>query len=264
MHRRLCKQVNCSCWQVTGGQSGGSSLPSRQSGEKSHFHFSGMHFWPSAHWKTSGSLQSKLTSSLWPCTMAKHNNSNMNLIIMLTTTSWTGATFLQTEEKLDASDSRRSRPSFRPRRRRRFMLCGWQLFEPLRLKNFFFLGFLRSNFPMTISLVWIINGLPLKKQQDSSSSSHLSEFFRLFFSRAILWPLLPCRSCFWNQHFVFPLFFSVKSLELLVCWQLFDTRYFNKFFLSNEFGGIKSCVFWVQVVCWCLERTEEEPSRLWL
>ena len=178
MHRRLCKQVNCSCWQVTGGQSGGSSLPSRQSGEKSHFHFSGMHFWPSAHWKTSGSLQSKLTSSLWPCTMAKHNSSNMNLIIM---TSWTGATFLQTEEKLDASDSRRpSRPSFRPRRRRRFMLCGWQLFEPLRLKNFFFLGFLRSNFPMTISLVWIINGLPLKKQQDSSSS-HLSEFFWLLF-----------------------------------------------------------------------------------
>ena len=96
MHRRLCKQVNWSDWQVTGGQSGGSSLPSRQSGEKSHFHLRGMHFWPSAHWKTSGSLQSKLTSRRWPCTIAKDNNRVINLI-MIMLRSWIRETFLQTE-----------------------------------------------------------------------------------------------------------------------------------------------------------------------
>ena len=34
-------------WHVEAGHSGGSSLPSRQSGEKSHFHFIGIHFSPS-------------------------------------------------------------------------------------------------------------------------------------------------------------------------------------------------------------------------
>ena len=47
---------------------------------------------------------------------------------------------------------------------------------------------------------------------------------------------------FLKSTLCFSTIFSVKSLELLVCWHLFDTRYFNKFFLSNEFGGIKSCV----------------------
>ena len=45
-------------WHVTLGQSGGSSLPSRQSGEKSQRFDIGMHFWPSAHWNKSGSLVS--------------------------------------------------------------------------------------------------------------------------------------------------------------------------------------------------------------
>ena len=104
MHRRLCKQVNWSDWQVTGGQSGGSSLPSRQSGEKSHFHLRGMHFWPSAHWKTSGSLQSRLTSRRccsWPCTIAKDNRViSLNMIMLM---SWIRETFLQTE--MSAADA---------------------------------------------------------------------------------------------------------------------------------------------------------------
>ena len=44
MHFLLSLQVNCPGRHVVSGQSVGSSLPSRQSGEKSHFHFIGMHF----------------------------------------------------------------------------------------------------------------------------------------------------------------------------------------------------------------------------
>ena len=58
IHFWLSWHVNCLAWQVTCGQSGGSSLPSRQSGEKSHFHFIKMHFCPSAHRNISGPLHS--------------------------------------------------------------------------------------------------------------------------------------------------------------------------------------------------------------
>ena len=90
MHRRLCKHVNCSCWQVIGGHSGGSSLPSRQSGEKSHFHLRGMHFCPSAHLNTSGSLQSRLTSCLCPSTALDSTSTRHKIKLMIM--SWTEKT----------------------------------------------------------------------------------------------------------------------------------------------------------------------------
>ncbi len=57
MHFLLSRQVNCFGWHVSSGQSVGSSLPSKQSGEKSHFHLSGMHLRPSLQRNSSGPVQ---------------------------------------------------------------------------------------------------------------------------------------------------------------------------------------------------------------
>ena len=129
MHRRLCKHVNCSCWHVIGGHSGGSSLPSRQSGEKSHFHLRGMHFCPSAHRKTSGSLQSKLTSCLCPNTAALQHRTSPRDKIKLMIMSWTEKTSLQTEWRTQRHIKVKLEPEVvrhRPRLlrgRRRLILC---------------------------------------------------------------------------------------------------------------------------------------------
>lgn len=55
MHLPLLRHWNCpGLHPSAAGQSGGSSLPSRQSGERSQTHRDGMHFFLSAHWKLPG------------------------------------------------------------------------------------------------------------------------------------------------------------------------------------------------------------------
>ena len=66
MHFLVFSQVKCLAWQVSFGQSGGSSLPSRQSGEKSQCFDIGMQFWPSAHLNQSGSWSSHCSICCWP------------------------------------------------------------------------------------------------------------------------------------------------------------------------------------------------------
>lgn len=63
MHFLLILQVNCPGRQVVSGQSGGSSLPSRQSGEKSHFHLLGMHLVLQTNWHFYIWLHSRSISS---------------------------------------------------------------------------------------------------------------------------------------------------------------------------------------------------------